>query len=128
MIVVSSIAVTLGAIGLVFDIGLIAGGFVSRLQELNESPISKQTQLTVRIVWGIALLIASSLVLYGAIQMRKLRSYGTARMAAVVCMIPLLGPCCIVGIPFGIRAFLVLGKPEVQAAFDSRLLADGRVR
>ena len=127
MLVVSCIAVTLGAIALVFDIGLIVGGFVGRLQELNESPIPKQTQLTIRIVWGIALLIASSFVLYGAIQMRNLRSYGIARMAAVVCMIPLLGPCCIAGIPFGIWAFLALGKPGVRAAFDSRLLADARL-
>ena len=37
--------------------------------------------------------------------MRNLKNYGQARAAAVVAMIPLLGPCCLLGIPFGIWAF-----------------------
>jgi hypothetical protein len=30
----------------------------------------------------------------------------------------MLGPCCIVGIPFGIWAIVVLSKPEVKRAFE----------
>ena len=32
-------------------------------------------------------------------------------------MIPFVSPCCILGIPFGWGALLVLNDPEVAAAF-----------
>jgi len=49
--------------------------------------------------------------------MRNLKKYEIARAATIVAMVPLLGPCCIVGIPFGIWAFMALGKPGVRNAF-----------
>ena len=84
---------------------------------MNDGPISEYTQITIRSIWGVVLVLASSFVLYGAIQMRNLKNYGQARAAAIVAMIPLLGPCCLLGIPFGIWAFVVLGQPGVRNAF-----------
>jgi hypothetical protein len=40
-------------------------------------------------------------------------------VTSIVAMVPCLGPCCIVGIPIGIWALVVLMKPEVKAAFTS---------
>jgi hypothetical protein len=117
LIVVALIAIICGSIALVLDVALIATGAVGRLEEMNDGPISEYTKITIRSVWGIALVIASSFVLYGAIQMRNLKSYGAARAAAVVAMVPMLGPCCILGLPFGIWAFIALGKPGVRNAF-----------
>ncbi len=117
LIVVSLIAIVCGSLALAVDVILIASGAVAKMEELNESPISEYTQITVRTIWGVVLVIASSFVLYGAIQMRSLRKYRTARAAAIVAMLPLLGPCCILGIPFGIWAFVALGKPGVKNAF-----------
>lgn len=117
LIVVSSIAILLGLLALGLDIVLIAVGAIERLEAMNEGPISKYTQIAIRSIWGVALIIASSFVLYGAIQMRNLEKYEIARAAAIVAMVPLLGPCCIVGIPFGIWAFIALGKPGVRNAF-----------
>ena len=119
LIIVSLVAIIIGSIALVVDIVLIASGAVDRLEEMNQSPISKHTQITVRVLWGVLLVVASSFVLYGAIQMKNLRNFGTARAAASVSLIPLLGPCCVLGIPFGIWALVALGKPGVKELFET---------
>lgn len=117
LIVVSSIAIFFGSVALVIDLVLLLSGAVERLEAMNDGPISEYTQITVRSIWGIILVFASLFVLYGAIQMRRLRNFGTAQAAAIVAMIPMLGPCCLIGIPFGIWAFITLRRPEVQDAF-----------
>jgi uncharacterized BrkB/YihY/UPF0761 family membrane protein len=119
LIIVSIVALVFGGIGLLTDIGLLASGAVDRLEEMNQSPISKHTQITVRMIWGVTLLFASSFILYGAIQMRNLRKFGTARAAAIVAAIPFIGPCCLLGIPFGIWALVALGKPGVKELFET---------
>jgi len=119
LIIVSLVAIIFGSVGLVVDIGLIVSGAVDRLEEMNQSPISKHTQMTVRVLWGVVLVLASSFVLYGAIQMKNLKNYGTARAAAFVSVIPLLGPCCVLGIPFGIWALVTLGRPGVKDQFET---------
>lgn len=117
LIVVAIIAIAVGMIALGVDVLLLASGAVERLEEMNRGGISKYTQILIRSVWGVILMIASVFVLYGGIQMKNLRNYGVARTAAIVACIPLLGPCCLLGIPFGIWAFIALGKPGVEAAF-----------
>ena len=117
LIVVSLIAIILGVLGLVMDVVLVTTGAAEKLEELNQGPISQDTKIMVRSIWGVILLIVSSFVLYGAIQMKNQRSFGTARAAAIVAMIPLLGPCFILGIPFGFWAFTTLGKPGVRSNF-----------
>jgi hypothetical protein len=56
-------------------------------------------------------------ILFGALKMMRLQSYGWAMAAAILAVIPCLSPCCCLGIPFGIWALVVLSKPEVKAAF-----------
>lgn len=117
LMVVSIIAIGLGAIGLILDVLMLALGAVQMLEETNDGPMSETTQLIIRSLWGLVLLIASAFVLYGSIQMKNLQRYGTARAAALISVIPCIGPCCLLGIPFGIWALVVLNKPEVKAAF-----------
>jgi hypothetical protein len=117
LIIVSLIAIGCGGLGLLMDIVLLATGVVARLEVANRGPVSEYTLITVRTIWGVALIIASSFVLYRAIQMRNLKNFEIARAAAIVAMVPFLGPCCILGIPFGIWAFITLGKPGVRDAF-----------
>jgi len=61
--------------------------------------------------------VMSVLVLYGASRMKKLRSYGWAMTATILALVPCTSPCCLVGLPIGIWALVVLMKPEVKAAF-----------
>ena len=119
LICVGAIAIVLGSLGLVGDLFMYLSGMLDQLEERNNGPVSEYTQVIVRTIWGGVLLIAACYVLYGSIQMMRLRSYPIAFSAAVVATIPMLGPCCILGIPFGIWALVVLAKPEVKRAFES---------
>jgi hypothetical protein len=49
--------------------------------------------------------------------MKKLESYGLAMAASIIAMIPCVSPCCLLGLPIGIWALVVLMKPEVKSAF-----------
>jgi uncharacterized membrane protein len=117
LIVVALISIVCGLLALAMDVVLVATGAIERLEEVNEGPVSEYTIITIRSIWGVVLLIASTFVLFGAMKMRNLQNYRTARAAAVVAMIPFLGPCCVLGIPFGIWALVALGKPGVRSAF-----------
>ena len=56
-------------------------------------------------------------VLLGALKMKKLESREWSMASAILAMIPCLSPCCIVGLPVGIWALVVLNKPELKGAF-----------
>ncbi len=68
---------------------------------------------------GNALLaLANLVVLAGGIQMLRAKSRGLAMLSSVLAMIPCVtSVCCLLGVPIGIWALVVLGKPEVKAAF-----------
>jgi hypothetical protein len=38
--------------------------------------------------------------------------------AAIVALIPCFSPCCLIGLPIGIWALVVLSKPEVKSQFE----------
>ncbi len=62
--------------------------------------------------------LVGAFIVFGSLKMVKLQSRGLAIATAVVSMIPCLtGCCCIIGLPFGIWAMVVLNKPEVKASF-----------
>ena len=66
LIVVSLIAIVSGSLALVMDLFLVVTGGVAKREEVNEGPISEYTQITIRSIWGVALALASSFVLYKA--------------------------------------------------------------
>jgi predicted Zn finger-like uncharacterized protein len=61
------------------------------------------------IAWGL-------FVVLGARKMKNLESYGMAMAGTIVAMLPCNG-CCLLGLPFGIWALVVLSDAEVKAAF-----------
>jgi hypothetical protein len=63
-------------------------------------------------------LAISALILVGAMRMQKLTNHGMAMAAAIIAMIPCLSPCCLLGIPFGIWALVVLSRPDVKSQFN----------
>ncbi len=72
----------------------------------------------VGIVISLLGLAIGAFIIYGAFQMKELRSYGMAMAAAVAAMVPCISPCCCLGLPVGIWALVVLLKPEVKQAFS----------
>jgi hypothetical protein len=69
------------------------------------------------IVLAIVELLVGVLILFGGLKMRRLENYGLCVAASVLVMIPILSCCCIVGLPIGIWALVVISKPEVKSAF-----------
>jgi predicted Zn finger-like uncharacterized protein len=56
-------------------------------------------------------------VIFGAIRMRQLRSYGLAMTASILAMLP-CGLCCLLGLPFGIWSLVVINRPDVRDSFS----------
>jgi len=72
---------------------------------------------TIGVVSSIIGILVSGLIFLGATKMKKLESYGLAMAATIIAMIPCFSPCCLLGLPIGIWALVVLLKPEVKSAF-----------
>jgi hypothetical protein len=66
---------------------------------------------------GVFGLVVAAVILVGAMKMKKLESYPFAMTSAIVAMVPCISPCCLLGLPFGIWALIVLGDSSVKAAF-----------
>jgi hypothetical protein len=64
----------------------------------------------------VAIAALNALVLFGAISLLRLRSYGLALTACILAMLP-CQCCCVLGLPFGIWGLVVMSKPEVKSAF-----------
>ena len=69
------------------------------------------------VVIGIIGILLGVLILFGAIKMKRLESYGLAMAVSIIAMIPCISPCCFIGLPIGIWAVVVLSKPAVKGAF-----------
>ena len=62
--------------------------------------------------------IVSLIVLFAGVKMRSLSGRGLAVGGSLLAMIPIVnGCCCLLGLPVGIWAMIVLSKPEVKAGF-----------
>ena len=66
--------------------------------------------------FGVISLALSALVAYAGWQMRQLRNWGLSMAGAIVAMIPCSG-CCLLGLPIGIWAIVVLIDNDVKRAF-----------
>lgn len=71
----------------------------------------------VGIVLSLIALAVGVVILLGALKMKNLTSYGFAMASAVLAMVPCVSPCCLVGLPIGIWAVVVLNDPAVKSAF-----------
>lgn len=63
-------------------------------------------------------LIIAAFIIYAALKMKEMKQWSLAVAASILAMIPCISPCCIIGLPIGIWALVVLMKPEVKEAFD----------
>ena len=71
------------------------------------------------VVSAIIGLAIAALLIWVGLQMKALRQWTLSMVGAILAMIPCISPCCIIGLPIGIWAVVVLLKPEVKAAFTS---------
>jgi len=71
------------------------------------------------VVFNVVGLIMSVVIFMGAMKMKKLESYNFALAGTIIAMVPCISPCCLVGLPIGIWALVILMKPEVKSAFQT---------
>ena len=99
-------------------------GQIPGLEQINDPHLQAQMENIFRMTNGpigiISVLVAlaiSLFIFFGARKMQALRSYEFAFIAAILAMIPCLTPCCLIGLPFGIWALVVLCRKEVKSQF-----------
>jgi hypothetical protein len=68
---------------------------------------------------GVTSIVVAPFILFGAIRMIGAKNYSIAKMAAVLALLPFTSFCCLLGLPIGLWALIVLNKPEVKNAFLS---------
>ena len=73
-----------------------------------QGPLAGASNLLVAALNGV--------VLFGAIKLLRLQNHGLVMVAVVAAMLP-CSCCCLLGLPFGIWALVVLNKPEVKSHF-----------
>ena len=50
-------------------------------------------------------------------KLQRLENYNLCLVAAIAAMVPCISPCCIIGLPIGIWAIVVMSKADVKQAF-----------
>ncbi len=71
------------------------------------------------VILHLVFVVVDALILTGSAFMLQMKNWGLAMMAAILSMINIAGCCCVVGLPVGIWAAVVLSAPEVKAAFQA---------
>ena len=79
---------------------------------------------TVHYVAAVLNACAALVIVLGALRMMKQQSYGLAVTASILAMVPCVGTsicCCVIGLPIGLWALIVLMQSDVKAAFGGPL-------
>ncbi len=116
LIVVAALAILSNLLSLVLNllgtgIGTLAGSAPDeRFVSLFSGGVGIVTALVGIVVYGV--------MIFGAVKMKALESYALAITAAIIAMLP-CSCCCLIGLPIGIWALVVLVDANVKAAFRS---------
>jgi hypothetical protein len=121
LLVTAILGIVVAGIGLLLSLTGLTGG--RDLSEIPDPEIRKIFEYVQRlmgplkIVQAVLGMFMGVVILMGALKMMKLQSYRFAVTAAVLAMIPCISPCCLLGLPFGIWALVVLNQPQVKPNF-----------
>jgi hypothetical protein len=115
LIVVAILGVLFAIISLIKN--LLMGGSIPANSQIQLPAWVNMLSGTIGVVLSIIGILMCGVILLGGMKMKKLESYGLAMTVSIIAMIPCLSPCCLIGLPIGIWALVVLSKPEVKSAF-----------
>jgi hypothetical protein len=101
----------LGIAGVILHIGVAAAAM--HQHAMPEMFISGP----IAIIYQGINIILYLIILIGAMKMKGLENYGFAMAASIIALVPCIGPCCLLGLPFGIWALVVLSDPAVKSSF-----------
>ncbi len=114
---------------LLFVVSLVSNDLALKMMESANMPddqmqqfrdVMEQSSMLGNVVGGILNVGGAALIAFGAWRMKELRSYGLAVTASILAMIPCFTSCCcLLGLPVGIWALIVLLDKDVKAAFNA---------
>lgn len=114
---------------LIFVVGLFGNDLMLKMMESADVPddqkqqfrdMMEQSSMLGNVVGGVLNIGGAALIAFGAWRMKELKSYGLAMTAAILAMIPCFTSCCcLLGLPVGIWAIIVLLDKDVKAAFNA---------
>jgi hypothetical protein len=116
LIVTGALGIPLALLGMVRRSAGIPPELLNNPDLAKFAPLLRGAQ-TGGIFTNILGLAISAFIIYGAVKMKAVQSYGLAMAASIVAMIP-CGGCCCIGLPVGIWCLVLLNKPEIKAAFQ----------
>jgi hypothetical protein len=108
----------LGAAAEVLSIAMNVLGIGIGAAQAGDDGMASMMGGGIGIVFALIGIALSVVVWMAAVKMENLQSYNFALVGAIVAMLPCT-PCCIIGLPMGIWAVIVLAKPEVKSAFSA---------
>jgi hypothetical protein len=114
LMILAGINLVLGALALILN--LVGASFMAT-QNMPDQAWASMYSGTIGIVSNALGILVSGLIFFGGLKMKRLESHGLAVTASILAMLPCTSPCCIIGLPLGIWALVVLSKPEVKSAF-----------
>ena len=121
----STLILVAAGLGILLNLlGLLGVSQDAMLEQMRDGqgpgePDPEQFLTYMRIGYGIVILV-EVFVIWGALQMRRARSFTASLAAAILACLP-VGSCCLIGLPAGVWAIVVLNRREVKDAF----FADG---
>lgn len=68
-------------------------------------------------IFWLVVVICNGVIIFGSVQMLRMSADPLAMAASIMSLVPCLSPCCLLGIPFGIWALVVLMNSDVKASF-----------
>jgi hypothetical protein len=129
MMVASGLAILFILFGLVMNIA--GGGNAAQMDKALSDPNLPPAMKTflksmspggpMQYIISLVQFGVNGFIIFGALQMRNLKGWGLAMTAAVLSVVPLCfnSCCCLIAMPAGIWALVVLNKPEVKSAFTA---------
>ena len=109
---------SLSLIGGLFQLGVTILDLAGVFPAAGQAPAESQAGAVGRLAGSLAVLCTNGAIVAGAISMLRLKNHSSARLGAIIGMIPLCTGCFILGIPFAIWAFVLLNRPEVKRTFS----------
>jgi len=117
--------ISLGALNILASILLLLGRIASLIKGEERVIVNDAERLGYEasmVYFPLVSLISiatAPIIIYGGVQMLSARKYSLALMAAILALMPFSSLCCLLGVPIGIWAIVVLRSPEVKAAFQN---------
>ena len=121
LMVVGILGVVMSVLGLVIHVLATAGfEFLSpaHVPDPQIQALLNALGGTIGIISDFLGIGVSSIVILGAVKMKRLQNHQFAVVVSILAMLPCFSPCCLIGLPAGIWALVVLNRPEVKSQFS----------